>query len=182
MKHDLNRVMRAAASAVLQTRIDDRRWDDALPSVVIVLEDDAERVVCFETELPGHLPRPYEEVEVLAGAIRAKALETPWGVQPLGVLLAAEAWSLRPPPDATDDEFKATIEEVKRRSIADHPWGVETKMVSGVDITGAGYVSEYVRGDPTDPPPEVLDTTEAREFGGVVVDALTNLLDALTAA
>lgn len=184
--HDL---MTTVVGAALRHRIEDGEWDVS-PTLLVVAEvpapDGRKDRAAFITEPmtipPTDVPLP-SLLRLIAEIIDVETVSPPERWQrAVGLVLMAEAYSLSIPAEATEDEAASVLRWVGAgNSPADHPWGVETKMVNALDCHGTVYVSEYLRDRPTEDEPQVLTTfDDVRELQGAVPDAMHAALAAIS--
>jgi hypothetical protein len=176
--------LQAACTSFMDVYVDEDQWDQA-PNVMILARTSH-----------GVLGAPLDVYEWMWQLGRvpyvidafATAASTPEAPLPrlflpaestiIGLVLHTESWAMRAPEDSTEQERAAAFDYCHRHSIADHPWGRESRTVSGVDIYGQHVVVQHMRGDD-----EVLTIGADSEMtvSGAVDEALTRLLAAITA-
>lgn len=125
-----------------------------------------------------------KEIREHSETVPALPLLRPPGHEWIGAMMATEAWLLDPDtPQDLLDEAMAWLDADPDRSIADHPAGVEAKIVVAVDRDHNPYLAKQRR----DNGHVTFDTfaehggVEGAQWEGALHEALCELLDGLVA-
>lgn len=172
-------LMRRYVETTIKARADDRRWD-VQPTITFIAAKPTGKLIVQEGPLPRLDGVPQREIlHLMAGTCRRNVVPDELkGMTVIGLVVASEGYTLDIPDDADKATIDKAIEWVGQHAVADHPWGVEVKLVSAVDVFRTAYITQYHRRMKS--APEIIDSTEVgAALEGGMPDAMFDLLDAL---